>query len=35
MKPLNLDNRQITNTGLASLASMLLVLDGYIVIVVV
>jgi hypothetical protein len=35
MKPLNLDNRQITDTDLASLASMLLVLVGYIVTVVV
>jgi hypothetical protein len=29
MKPLNLDNFQITDTGLASLASMLLILVGY------
>ena len=35
MKPLNLDNRQITDTGLASLASMLLISVGYIVTVFV
>jgi len=35
MKPLNLDNRLITDTGLASLASMLLILVGYIVTVFV
>jgi hypothetical protein len=35
LKSLNIDNRQITDTGLASLTSMLLILVGYIVTVFV